>query len=90
MLRDKLPKHLFERNKMNFTNPSIEIIKSKSLYIFDMDGTVYLGARPFGFAKRFISNLKRAGKRVREKEKREKDRDRQRLSLNSEAYGNQD
>ena len=64
MLRDKLPKHLFERNKMNFTNPSIEIIKSKSLYIFDMDGTVYLGARPFEFAKRFISNLKRAGKRV--------------------------
>ena len=49
---------------MNFTNPSIEIIKSKTLFIFDMDGTVYLGGRPFEFAKRFISNLKKSGKRV--------------------------
>ena len=49
---------------MNFNNPSIDIIKEKSLYIFDMDGTIYLGGRPFEFAKRFISNLKKSGKRV--------------------------
>ena len=49
---------------MKFINPSIDTIKEKSLYIFDMDGTVYLGGIPFEFAKRFISNLKKSGKRV--------------------------
>ena len=49
---------------MNFTNPSIDVIKDKKLYIFEMDGTVYLGGRPFDFAIRFIKNLKDSGKRV--------------------------
>ena len=49
---------------MNFNNPSIDVIKDKELYIFDMDGTVYLGGIPFDFAIRFIKNLKENGKRV--------------------------
>ena len=49
---------------MSFSNPSVDIIKEKELYIFDMDGTVYLGGKPFDFAKRFIKNLKNSGKRV--------------------------
>ena len=49
---------------MNFNNPSINILKEKELYIFDMDGTVYLGGKPFDFAIRFIKNLKESGKRV--------------------------
>ena len=49
---------------MNFINPSIDIIKNKELYIFDMDGTVYLGGKPFDFAIKFIKNLKDSGKRV--------------------------
>ena len=42
---------------MEFKNPNTDVIKSKKLYIFDMDGTIYLGGRPFDFAKRFIKNL---------------------------------
>ncbi|MBR7097884.1 MAG: HAD-IIA family hydrolase, partial [Clostridia bacterium] len=34
------------------------------LYIFDMDGTIYLGNRVFPFAIRFIKNLRKNGKRV--------------------------
>ena len=49
---------------MNFTNPNIEIIKNKKLFIFDMDGTIYLGGVPFEFAKRFIKNLRSSGKKV--------------------------
>ena len=49
---------------MNFSNPSVNILKEKELYIFDMDGTVYLGGKPFDFAIRFIKNLKKSGKRV--------------------------
>ncbi len=49
---------------MSFTNPSVDTLKSKELYIFDMDGTVYLGGKPFDFAKRFIKNLRESGKRV--------------------------
>lgn len=40
------------------------MIKSKKLYIFDMDGTIYLGGIPFDFAKRFIKNLRACGKKV--------------------------
>ena len=46
---------------MNFKNSDIEIIKNKKLYIFDMDGTIYLGGVPFEFAKRFIKNLRSSG-----------------------------
>ena len=49
---------------MNFTNPNSDIIKSKKLFIFDMDGTIYLGGIPFDFAIRFIKNLRESGKKV--------------------------
>ncbi len=49
---------------MNFINPEISILKNKKLYIFDMDGTIYLGNRVFPFAIRFIKNLRKNGKRV--------------------------
>ncbi len=49
---------------MNFTNPNTDIIKEKKLFIFDMDGTIYLGGKPFDFAIRFIKNLRAAGKKV--------------------------
>lgn len=43
---------------------SKEILASKKLFIFDMDGTVYLGGIPFDFAIRFIKNLRKSGKQV--------------------------
>ena len=49
---------------MNFVNPDNNIIKEKKLYIFDMDGTIYLGGKPFEFAIEFIKNLRAAGKKV--------------------------
>ena len=49
---------------MIYQNPPIEILKDKELYVFDMDGTIYLGSAVFDFAIRFIENLRRAGKRV--------------------------
>lgn len=49
---------------MDFLNPDVNIIKNKSLFIFDMDGTIYLGSQPFDYAIRFIKNLRAAGKRV--------------------------
>lgn len=49
---------------MEFKNPNTDIIKDKKLYVFDMDGTIYLGGIPFDFAKRFIKNLRQNGKRV--------------------------
>jgi len=41
-----------------------ELLKSKRLYIFDMDGTIYLGGNPFSFAIDFIKKLRAKGKRV--------------------------
>ena len=49
---------------MSFINPSTDIIRDKSLFIFDMDGTIYLGGKPFDFAIKFIKNLRKSGKRV--------------------------
>jgi len=49
---------------MNFKNTDTSIIKDKKLYIFDMDGTIYLGGRPFDFAIDFIKNLRKSGKKV--------------------------
>ena len=49
---------------MRFQNPDVKTIQDKKLYIFDMDGTIYLGGQPFEFAIRFIKNLRQAGKRV--------------------------
>ncbi len=40
------------------------VLKDKKLYIFDMDGTIYLGNYVFPFAIRFIENLRKNGKKV--------------------------
>lgn len=42
----------------------MHILQNKKLYIFDMDGTIYLGDRIFPFAVDFILNLRREGKHV--------------------------
>ena len=49
---------------MTHQNPPVQILKDKELYVFDMDGTIYLGKIVFDFAIRFIENLRAAGKRV--------------------------
>ena len=49
---------------MNFKNPDTGILNEKELFIFDMDGTIYLGGKPFDFAIRFIKNLRANGKKV--------------------------
>ena len=49
---------------MNFTNPDISILKNKEFFIFDMDGTIYLGSKVFPFAIDFIKNLRKNGKTV--------------------------
>ncbi len=38
-----------------------DILNSKRLFIFDMDGTIYIGNRPFDFAVKFICNLRKCG-----------------------------
>ncbi len=49
---------------MKFTNPDASALNSKKLFIFDMDGTIYLGNSPFDFAIRFIRKLRENGYRV--------------------------
>ena len=49
---------------MDFKNPDTALLSEKKLYIFDMDGTIYLGYNVFDFAIRFINNLRAAGKKV--------------------------
>ncbi len=49
---------------MRAEHSSTAALAQKKLYIFDMDGTIYLGNRVFPFAIRFISNLRKGGKRV--------------------------
>lgn len=41
-----------------------DLLVSKKLFIFDMDGTIYLGKRPFDFAIKFINHLREWGKDV--------------------------
>lgn len=41
-----------------------QILLSKELFIFDMDGTIYLGGIPFEFAVKFINKLRKNGKKV--------------------------
>lgn len=40
------------------------LLAAKELFIFDMDGTIYLGGIPFDFAVRFILKLRESGRRV--------------------------
>lgn len=49
---------------MDFKNPDSKILLDKKLYIFDMDGTIYLGGIPFDFAISYIKNLRQSGRRV--------------------------
>ncbi len=39
-------------------------LKVKKLYIFDMDGTIYLGNKVFPFAISFINGLRKEGKKI--------------------------
>lgn len=41
-----------------------EILSAKELFVFDMDGTIYLGSQVFDFAVRFINHLREDGRRV--------------------------
>jgi len=41
-----------------------KIISSKEMFVFDMDGTIYLGENVFPFARDFILRLREHGKRV--------------------------
>ncbi len=41
-----------------------EVLERKKLYIFDLDGTVYLGGKPFAPAIAFVKSLRKSGKRV--------------------------
>ena len=45
-------------------NDPKQILKNKKLFVFDMDGTIYLGNRVFDFAIRFIDHLRKNGYRV--------------------------
>lgn len=49
---------------MDNKNHGRSVLLEKDLYIFDMDGTIYLGNYVFDFAVRFINNLRKNGKRV--------------------------
>ena len=49
---------------MSFVNPDISVLKEKELFIFDMDGTIYLGGKVFDFAVDFINHLRENGKKV--------------------------
>ena len=49
---------------MHLQNKDTRPILDKKLYIFDMDGTIYLGENTFPFAIRFIDRLRAGGKRV--------------------------
>ena len=49
---------------MEFKNLENTVLQDKELYIFDMDGTIYLGSQVFDFAVKFINKLRQSGKRV--------------------------
>ncbi len=49
---------------MQYAPTPIEAIANKQLYVFDMDGTIYLGSVVFDFAIRFIDHLRASGRRV--------------------------
>ena len=39
-------------------------LKNKKLFVFDQDGTIYLGAKVFDYAIEFIKNLRKNGYKV--------------------------
>ena len=43
----------------------MERLKDIKLYLFDMDGTLYLGNRLYPFTKELLATLRRAGKEYR-------------------------
>ena len=45
-------------------NQMKDVLQSKKLFVFDMDGTIYLGGIPFDFAIRCIRHLRESGRRV--------------------------
>ena len=49
---------------MEYPTPPMELLQDKKLYVFDMDGTIYLGKIVFDFAIRFIEHLRASGRRV--------------------------
>ncbi len=49
---------------MQHINPPVSELAAKKLYVFDMDGTIYLGKIVFDFAIRFIEHLRASGRRV--------------------------
>ena len=56
----KDPPMLTEKNAPE----AADLLRSKKLFVFDMDGTIYLGGNPFDFAVRFINRLRENGRRV--------------------------
>ena len=40
-----------------------ELLKSKKLYLFDMDGTLYLGSQLYDFTLELLDTLKNTGRR---------------------------
>lgn len=51
---------LTEKNSAEIKN----ILEEKQLFVFDMDGTIYLGGIPFDYAVRFINKLRESGRRI--------------------------
>lgn len=49
---------------MEFQNKPIENLANKKLFVFDMDGTIYLGSHVYDYAIRFIKNLRKSGREV--------------------------
>ena len=45
-------------------NQMKDTLLSKKLFVFDMDGTIYLGGKVFPFAVAFINRLREEGYRV--------------------------
>ncbi len=48
----------------SYKQHAARLLSEKELFIFDMDGTIYLEDRVFPFAVQFIHNLRKHGKRV--------------------------
>ncbi len=49
---------------MTLDKQNTSILNEKKLYIFDMDGTIYLGSQVFPYAVRFIEHLRKSGRKI--------------------------